>query len=200
MIEYFIKKSILFKKNKNEVKSKEVKKETSKERKKKKGEKEEMSKDKSEKYQKKRESAETSRVGMKWDHDEDERLLSAAKLKMSLDEIARSHCREVGGIATRLYHHAVKMIDEKNNISKVAEMLNLSVEDIQKHIATKEKRREYMQNKSKTNGNDEKDEKDDKDDKDEKKEKKEKNNDMKGDNIISLLTEIRDLLAIIAKK
>ena len=153
-----------------------------------------MSKDKSEKYQKKRESAETSRVGMKWDHDEDERLLSAAKLKMSLAEIARSHCREVGGIATRLYHHAVKMMDEKNNISKVAEMLNLSVEDIQKHIATKEKRREYMQNKSKTN------EKDDKNEKDEKDDKKEKNNEMKGDNIISLLTEIRDLLAIIAKK
>jgi len=159
-----------------------------------------MSKDKSEKYQKKRESEETSRVGMKWDHDEDERLLSAAKSKMPLDEIARSHCREVGGIATRLYHHAVKMMDDEkdeNNISKVAEILNLSVEDIQKHIATKEKRREYMQNKSKTNGNDEKDDKND---------KKEKNNDknnineMKGDNIISLLTEIRDLLAIIAKK
>jgi len=158
-----------------------------------------MSKDKSDKYQKKRESAETSRVGMKWDHDEDERLLSAAKSKMPLDEIARSHCREVGGIATRLYHHAVKMMDdenEKNNISKVAEILNLSVEDIQKHIATKEKRREYMQNKSKT---EEKNEKDDK-----KYDKNEteinENNEMKGDNIISLLTEIRDLLAIIAKK
>jgi hypothetical protein len=147
-----------------------------------------MSKDKSDKYQKKRESAETSRVGMKWDHDEDERLLSAAKLKMSLDEIARSHCREVGGVATRLYHHAVKMMDEeKNNISKVAEMLNLSVEDIQKHIATKEKRREYMQNKSKTNENNNE-------------KNNENNNEMKGDNIISLLTEIRDLLAIIAKK
>ena len=79
-----------------------------------------MSKVKSDKYQKKRESAETSRVGMKWDHDEDERLLSAAKAKTPLHEIARSHCREVGGIAIRLYHHAVKMMDE-NGIDKVSE-------------------------------------------------------------------------------
>lgn len=144
-----------------------------------------MSKVKSDKYQKKRESAETSRVGMKWDHDEDERLLSAAKAKTPLHEIARSHCREVGGIATRLYHHAVKMMDE-NGIDKVSELLNLSVEDIQKHIATKEKRREYIQNIQN------------------KKSEEEKNEDLTSDkndkNVISLLTEIRDLLAVIAKK
>ena len=133
-------------------------------------------------YQKKRESAETSRVGMKWDHDEDERLLSAAKAKTPLHEIARSHCREVGGIATRLYHHAVKMMDE-NGIDKVSEILNLPVEDIQKHIATKEKRREYIHNIQN---------------------KEEKTDDLTSDkndkNVISLLTEIRDLLAVIAKK
>lgn len=133
-------------------------------------------------YQKKRESAETSRVGMKWDHDEDERLLSAAKAKTPLNEIARSHCREVGGIATRLYHHAVKMMDE-NGIDKVSEILNLPVEDIQKHIATKEKRREYIQNKEEKT-DDLTSDKNDKNDK----------------NVISLLTEIRDLLAVIAKK
>lgn len=148
-----------------------------------------MSKVKSDKYQKKRESAETSRVGMKWDHDEDERLLSAAKAKTPLHEIARSHCREVGGIATRLYHHAVKMMDE-NGIDKVSELLNLSVEDIQKHIATKEKRREYIQNQKKD---------------EETKEDLSGNNNDKNDltsdkNVISLLTEIRDLLAVIAKK
>ena len=144
-----------------------------------------MSKVKSDKYQKKRESAETSRVGMKWDHDEDERLLSAAKEKTPLHEIARSHCREVGGIATRLYHHAVKMMDE-NGIDKVSEILNISVEEIQKHIATKEKRREYIQNIQN---------------------KEEKTDDLMSDknfkndkNVISLLTEIRDLLAVIAKK
>lgn len=147
-----------------------------------------MSKVKSDKYQKKRESAETSRVGMKWDHDEDERLLSAAKAKTPLHEIARSHCREVGGIATRLYHHAVKMMDE-NGIDKVSEILNLSVEEIQKHIATKEKRREYIQNihnkEEKTD-----DLTSDKNDKNFKNDK----------NVISLLTDIRDLLAVIAKK
>ena len=138
-----------------------------------------MSKVNSDKYQKKRESAETSRVGMKWDRDEDERLLSAAKAKTPLHEIARSHCREVGGIATRLYHDAVKMMDE-NGIDKVSEILNLPVEDIQKHIATKEKRREYIQNQEEMTD----DLTSDKNDK----------------NVISLLTEIRDLLAVIAKK
>lgn len=144
-------------------------------------------------YQKKRESAETSRVGMKWDHDEDERLLSAAKEKTPLHEIARSHCREVGGIATRLYHHAVKMMDE-NGIDKVSEILNLPVEDIQKHIATKEKRREYIQNiqNIQNKKSDEKEEND--------QTKEDLTSDKNDKNVISLLTEIRDLLAVIAKK
>ena len=144
-------------------------------------------------YQKKRESAETSRVGMKWDHDEDERLLSAAKEKTPLHEIARSHCREVGGIATRLYHHAVKMMDE-NGIDKVSEILNLPVEDIQKHIATKEKRREYIQN-IQNKKSDEKEENDQT-----KEDLTSDKNDKNDKNVISLLTEIRDLLAVIAKK
>lgn len=152
-----------------------------------------MSKVKSDKYQKKRESAETSRVGMKWDHDEDERLLSAAKEKTPLHEIARSHCREVGGIATRLYHHAVKMMDE-NGIDKVSEILNISVEEIQKHIATKEKRREYIQN-IQNKKSDEKEENDQT-----KEDLTSDKNDKNDKNVISLLTEIRDLLAVIAKK
>ena len=147
-------------------------------------------------YQKKRESAETSRVGMKWDHDEDERLLSAAKEKTPLHEIARSHCREVGGIATRLYHHAVKMMDE-NGIDKVSEILNLPVEDIQKHIATKEKRREYIQN-IQNKKSDEKEENDQT--KEDLTSDKNYKNDKNDKNVISLLTEIRDLLAVIAKK
>lgn len=152
-----------------------------------------MSKVKSDKYQKKRESAETSRVGMKWDHDEDERLLSAAKEKTPLHEIARSHCREVGGIATRLYHHAVKMMDE-NGIDKVSEILNISVEEIQKHIATKEKRREYIQNIQNKKS-------DEKEENDQTKEDLTSDKNYKNDkNVISLLTEIRDLLAVIAKK
>jgi hypothetical protein len=92
-----------------------------------------------------RQNAETSRAGLKWDPDEDDRMLSLLSEGRSHVDIARSLQRTEGSIKTRLIIYALnKMEKESLSLEQAAEMVSLDQADITAYQDKKHDREEKM--------------------------------------------------------
>ena len=72
-----------------------------------------------------------SRIGMKWDREEDEQLMGEMG-KMSIEEIAKEHRRTETGVKARMVTLAIAMITNGDPIEEVAERIGMTVEELKK--------------------------------------------------------------------
>ena len=105
-----------------------------------------------------RENEETSRAGLKWDDDEDKKLLLMNKNGDSYADIAKALKRTEGSIKTRLIVDAInKMENDNSSIEEVATDFSLTVQDISAYIDNKamkderrrQKKEDFKQKKNK---------------------------------------------------
>ena len=97
-----------------------------------------------------RQNAETSRAGLKWEPDEDDRMLSLLSEGLSHADIAKSLQRTEGSIKTRLIVYALnKMEKDSLSLQQAAEMVNLDETDITAYQEKKQEREERMKNRKK---------------------------------------------------
>lgn len=88
-----------------------------------------------------RESPETSRAGLKWDEDEDKKVLDKLTNNVSIDDIAKELKRTANSIKTRIVMNALKMIDEEGHESaEVMKKFKLTDNDIKEYKEKKEYR------------------------------------------------------------
>ena len=105
-----------------------------------------------------RENEETSRAGLKWEDDEDKKLLLMNKNGDSYADIAKALKRTEGSIKTRLIVDAInKMENDNSSIEEVATDFSLTVQDISAYIDNKamkderrrQKKEDFKQKKNK---------------------------------------------------
>ena len=97
-----------------------------------------------------REVEATSRAGLKWDQDEDEKLMTMVKDKIDLAEIAKSFKRTEGSIRTRLILSSVKKMKNDNlSLQDAANLFFISEKDITDYLEKKALREERIANKTK---------------------------------------------------
>ncbi len=90
-----------------------------------------------------RENPQTARAGLKWEDDEDGKLLNFVKNGVSIENIAKALQRTEGSIKTRLIIYGLnKMEKEGTDINSIAEEVNLTVEDFETYQKKKEMREE----------------------------------------------------------
>ena len=90
-----------------------------------------------------RNNPETARAGLKWEEDEDLKLLEQVKLGVSLETIATELLRTPGSLKTRLITYALNKIDNENQqLEEVAESLKLDSKDISEYQRKKNIREE----------------------------------------------------------
>lgn len=78
---------------------------------------------------------ETSRVGKPWTAAEESSLLQSLMLGIPAEEIAGDLFRKVGGINSRRYVIAERLITQGATVKQAAEMVKYTPEAIQNHIA-----------------------------------------------------------------
>jgi transposase len=93
-----------------------------------------------------RQNTETSRAGLKWESDEDDKLLKMVSEGVSLADIAKSLQRTEGSIKTRLTVYAINKMERENlSLEQVAQLVNISDKDIldyQERQAIREERKQ----------------------------------------------------------
>ena len=72
-----------------------------------------------------RQKSETSRLGMKWDEEEDVNLMIEVTQNMGIDEIANIHKRTISAIKIRIMQHASKLIESGKSTKDVSEMFHM---------------------------------------------------------------------------
>tara|TARA_B110000259_G_scaffold184524_1_gene231758 strand:- start:2486 stop:3037 length:552 start_codon:yes stop_codon:yes gene_type:complete len=78
-----------------------------------------------------RENEETSRAGLKWTDEEDEQLMKYAIEGMVLDDVALKHHRTVGSIKIRVMSNGLNMMTDKNlTLEEVSNMIHISEEEL----------------------------------------------------------------------
>lgn len=88
-----------------------------------------------------RENSETSRAGLKWDLDEDERMLSMVRSGQTTDEVAKVLQRTPGSIHTRLIINAInKMNNENASLSEAAKYACIDDNDVTEYLNKKAQR------------------------------------------------------------
>ena len=90
-----------------------------------------------------REQPETARTGLKWTEDESQELMKHINDGMSLEDIANTHKRTVGGVKNRIMTNALNIMKEKKiSLDEVSKLVNISVFDLQNY-------KQYQDNKEK---------------------------------------------------
>lgn len=100
-----------------------------------------------------RQNIETSRAGLKWESDEDDRLLNMISNGNSFSDIAKILQRSEGSIKTRLTVYALNKMDKENMSLKQAadlvKLLDKDITDYQERQALREERKQQrVANKS----------------------------------------------------
>jgi hypothetical protein len=128
---------------------------------------------------------ETARIGVKWTEEENEQLMKEAMDGMDLEEVAKKHQRTISGVKSRVMTNALTMMKDRDlSLQDVAKMVHISVEDLENH----KQRQEEKATTPKVN-------------KPAMKIQESSNNDsVSHQEFMSVLTEIRDYLKIIAEK
>jgi hypothetical protein len=95
-------------------------------------------------------NSETSRAGLKWESDEDDKLLTMVSDNVSPLEIAKSLQRTEGSIKTRLIVYALGKMDKENlSLEQVAQLVKLDSKDVteyQERQAIREERKQKRTN------------------------------------------------------
>ena len=90
-----------------------------------------------------REQPETARTGIKWTEDESQELMKHINDGMSLEDIANTHKRTVGGVKNRIMTNALNIMKEKKiSLDEVSKLVNISVFDLENY-------KQYQDNKEK---------------------------------------------------
>lgn len=92
-----------------------------------------------------RENPETNRAGLKWDSDEDDKMIEKLKADVSIDDIAKELRRTPGSIKTRIIMNAIiKIDDEDADINSVLKEYKITENDIQEYREKKQQREEKL--------------------------------------------------------
>lgn len=130
-----------------------------------------------------RDKPETARAGVKWTEEENQELMDRVKKHMTLEEIAHKHQRTVSAVKCRVMDNALNMMNMDGlTLEAVARVVNIPAEDIEGYKRQKEAKPKPQNKKVGTST------------------MHCNNTDMQSDSILTLLTEIRDYLKIIAEK
>ena len=102
-----------------------------------------------------RENPETNRAGLKWDDDEDIKMIAKLKNGDSIDDIALELKRTPGSIKTRIIMNAVNKIDDEHEeIEDVLKEYKITETDIKEYRDRKQQRDEKLNNvNNNTNNN-----------------------------------------------
>lgn len=90
-----------------------------------------------------------SRMGLKWDKEEVQKLLDSIRDKKSDDEIAEEHDRTVGGIRAYKLKLAMEYLDKGNDIEEVRKITGLTTTVIADAITKRRNREEIVHNTEK---------------------------------------------------
>lgn len=93
------------------------------------------------------------RIGVKWDQDEDDKLMDRVKEKMNIGDIAHAHQRTIHAVKVRIMSHAFKIMKEQNiSVEEVSEVVSISIDELKEYITLQEcKSRKSSINKAKYN-------------------------------------------------
>ena len=92
-----------------------------------------------------REVEATSRAGLKWEKDEDEKLIKMVQDKVDLADIAKSFKRTEGSIRTRLILSSVRKMEIDNlSLQEAANLFFIPEKDITEYLEKKALREERI--------------------------------------------------------
>lgn len=90
-----------------------------------------------------RNNPETARAGLKWEEDEDQKLLEKVKANVPLADIAKELLRTEGSLKTRLITYALNKVENENQVlNDVATELKLDSKEITEYQRKKNVREE----------------------------------------------------------
>lgn len=100
-----------------------------------------------------RQNTETLRAGLKWESDEDDRLLNMVSNGNSFADIAKILQRSEGSIKTRLTVYALNKMDKENmSLTQAADLVKLLEKDItdyqERQALREERKQQRVANKS----------------------------------------------------
>lgn len=132
-----------------------------------------------------RANPETAKAGIKWTPEEDEQLVNRATSKMDLEDIATHHKRTVGAVKSRIMSHALGYVTHQNmSTEDAADHFNINVDELVEH----KKRVELKQDKKEQKERE----------REQESPKEASKSEQKKDPYMDILTDIRDLLKVIA--
>lgn len=132
-----------------------------------------------------REQPETARVGVKWTEEENDQLMKEVMEGMDLEEIAKKHQRTITGVKSRVMSNALTIMNERDlSLQDVAKLVHISLEDMELHKQRQEQKASAPKAKKTVP----------------KAEEQSDDGNISYHDLMSVLTEIRDYLKIIAEK
>lgn len=131
-----------------------------------------------------REQPDTARAGMKWTEEENNELMKAIMEGVDLEEVSKKHKRTVTGVKSRVMTNALQMIKDRDlTLHDVAELVHISIEDLTIHKKKQDEKASTPKVKITASSVNEATE-----------------SSVSYHDVMSILTEIRDYLKIIALK
>ena len=96
-----------------------------------------------------REQPETARTGIKWTLEESQELMKHINEGMSLEDIANTHKRTVGGVKNRIMTNALNIMKENESMSfdEVSKLVNISVFDLENYKQYQDNKEEKINKK-----------------------------------------------------
>lgn len=132
-----------------------------------------------------REQPETARAGVKWTEEENDQLMKEVMDGIDLEEVAKKHQRTVTGVKSRVMTNALTMMNDRDlSLQDVAKLVHISIEDMELHKQRQEQKASAPKAKKTV----------------QKTEEQSNNGIISYQDFMSVLTEIRDYLKIIAEK
>tara|TARA_B000000475_G_scaffold272118_1_gene271975 strand:+ start:6094 stop:6534 length:441 start_codon:yes stop_codon:yes gene_type:complete len=98
-----------------------------------------------------RENPDTSRAGLKWDEDEDNKVITKIKNGIDINDIAKELKRTVNSIKTRIVMQGIKEIEEnkkaKNDVFKELKITDTDIKEYkEKKLQRDEQQKQYSSN------------------------------------------------------
>ena len=98
-----------------------------------------------------RENPDTSRAGLKWDDDEDNKVITKIKSGIDINDIAKELKRTVNSIKTRIVMQGIKEIEEnkrtKNDVFKELKITDTDIKEYkEKKLQRDEQQKQYSNN------------------------------------------------------
>lgn len=76
----------------------------------------------------------SSRVGQRWNDEEDARLITELRQSVPLETIAKSHGRTEGAIKTRVRHTVGEFVAKGFSLEQISVAINLTLRDVQQCV------------------------------------------------------------------